>query len=148
MSSGSLIIYAFKTSLENIKTIFDVPTDLTHHEDILDHCEDLLSDYDILDIFGLSCCYFNDKYIFIGTLLGTVFPFKSRNDIETFQTISQYHKNLSNKIEMVEEHFQKKQNLIESEIDELFKEFPLIEQFLQKSSISFYSIPNNCNLCL
>jgi len=144
MSSGSSIIYAFKTSLESIKTIFDVPTDLTHHEDILEHCEDLLSDYDILYIFGLPCCsYFSDKYVFIGTWLGNVFPFKSSlNDIETFQTISQYHKNISNKIEIVEENFQKKQNLIETEIDELFKEFPLIEQFLQKSSISFYSIPN------
>ena len=145
MSSGSLIIYAFKTSLENIKTIFYVPTDLTHHEDILEHCEDLLSDYDIFSIFGLQCCYFNDKSIFIGTWLGI--PLRQKNDIETFQSISQFHKNLSNNIEMVEEHFQKIQNSIYSEIDDLFKEFPLIEQFLDKSSISFYNFPNNFNVC-
>jgi hypothetical protein len=135
MSSDFLIIYAFKTSLENVKTIFDVPSDLTHHDDILEHCEDLLSDYDILTIFK-SNHSLNDKSIFIGTWLEI--PPKQKNYIETFQTISQFHNKLSYNIEKIENHFQHIQNLIESEIDELFNEFPLIQQFLQKSSIFFF----------
>ena len=70
-----------------------------------------------------------------------------KNEIKNFQSISHYHRNLSKKIETIEEQFQEKQNLIENEIDELFKEFPLIKQFFKKSSISFYSIPNDCESC-
>lgn len=143
MNSGTVFLYGFKTSLQNVKNIFNIPIGLENPLDILEYCEEMTEDYDNFAVFGLPCHYFDKDSVFIGVILGTIkFDYK-----EKFENFEYIQNNMNKQIENLEFKFNDKQNEIDCEIDELFVEFPSIQQYLHKSSLSFYTIPNCCESC-
>lgn len=146
MYSGHYLIYVITTNIDDIRDIFDLNEDIDDIYEFINSCNEIFEDYKFIKILRMPCCYFNDYTIYIGVNVGDL-DVQYRDNIEKYTNLEHYLETYQSKLKDIENLFVDNRNIIDNEIDKLFREYPKISEYFSKSDFEFMTLPNDCESC-